>query len=85
MRILEVGSVRLFYYEESLLEMLSASCPCTGARSFLEQHSNLITQIDEVKTLIGSKYQPILSDHEGEIKERPQSYGKHEIAASIIG
>lgn len=49
-----------------------------GAKRFLEQHGNLIKQLDEVKALIGSDRKPILSDHEDEIRERTQSYGNYQ-------
>jgi type I restriction enzyme R subunit len=49
-----------------------------GAKRFLEQHGNLINQLDEVKALIGSDRKPILPDHEDEIRERTQSYGDNQ-------
>ena len=50
----------------------------SAARIFLQQHGNLINQLDEVKVLRGTEFKPILSDHKDEIKERNQSYGKYE-------
>ncbi|HBP80808.1 MAG TPA: hypothetical protein DD685_18815, partial [Halomonas sp.] len=32
----------------------------------------------EVKSLVGSEYMPLISDHEDEIRERIQSYGVHD-------
>ena len=48
-----------------------------AARIFLQQHTNLFSQLEEIKSIIGTEYKPILSDHHDEIKERTQSYGVH--------
>jgi len=48
------------------------------ASEFLKQHSSLLNQLAEVKSLVGSEYMPLISDHEDEIRERIQSYGEHE-------
>ena len=47
------------------------------AAAFIIQHSGLVEQLTDVKLLIGSDQQPIISEHEDEIKERTQSYGKY--------
>ena len=49
-----------------------------AAKTFLEQHSNLVEQLEEVKSMFGSEYKPILSEHHDEIRERTQSYGNHQ-------
>lgn len=48
-----------------------------AARTFLKQHGNLVSQLEEVKALIGTEYKPVLSDHHDEIRERTQSYGEN--------
>lgn len=48
------------------------------AADFLNQQSRLIDQLEEVKNLVGSEYQPIISDHKDEIKLRRQTYGTHQ-------
>jgi type I restriction enzyme R subunit len=48
------------------------------ASAFLKQHSGLLNQLAEVKSLVGSEYMPLISDHEDEIRERIQSYGEHD-------
>jgi type I restriction enzyme R subunit len=48
------------------------------AAEFINQHSGLIHQLDEVKLLIGSDRQPVISNHDDEIRERTQSYGEHQ-------
>ncbi|RUR30177.1 type I restriction-modification system endonuclease [Vreelandella andesensis] len=47
------------------------------ASAFIKQHSGLLNQLAEVKSLVGSDHLPIISEHEDEIRERTQSYGKH--------
>ncbi|WP_375177780.1 type I restriction-modification system endonuclease [Marinobacter mobilis] len=48
------------------------------AADFIHQHSGLLDQLAEVHALLGSERQPILSDHQDEIRERTQSYGAHQ-------
>ncbi|MCC5812050.1 MAG: type I restriction-modification system endonuclease [Ectothiorhodospiraceae bacterium] len=47
------------------------------ASEFIKQHSGLLSQLAEVKALVGSEYMPVISDHEDEVRERTQSYGPH--------
>ncbi|WP_077529611.1 type I restriction-modification system endonuclease [Vreelandella utahensis] len=47
------------------------------ASEFIREHSGLLDQLAEVKSLVGSEYMPVISEHEDEIKERAQSYGPH--------
>ncbi|MFP3386374.1 hypothetical protein, partial [Tritonibacter sp. SIMBA_163] len=48
------------------------------ASAFIKQHSGLLNQLAEVKSLVGSDTLPLISDHEDEIRERFQSYGAHD-------
>ena len=48
-----------------------------AAAEFIRQQAGLLQQIEEVKTLIGSAYMPVLSDHKDELKVREQSYGNY--------
>jgi type I restriction enzyme, R subunit len=48
------------------------------ASEFIRQHSGLLEQLAEVKSLVGSEYMPLISNHEDEIRERIQNYGKYE-------
>ncbi|CAA6828057.1 MAG: Type I restriction-modification system, restriction subunit R (EC [uncultured Thiotrichaceae bacterium] len=48
------------------------------ASAFLTQHSGLLGQLSEVGHLMGSDYQPIISDHDDKIQERTKSYGQYE-------
>ncbi|MEN3113315.1 type I restriction-modification system endonuclease [Uliginosibacterium paludis] len=48
-----------------------------AAAEFIRQQAGLLQQIEEVKTLIGSAYMPVLSDHKDELMVREQSYGKY--------
>lgn len=45
--------------------------------AFISQHSGLLPQLGEVKQLLGSEYQPLISEHKDELQERSQSYGEH--------
>jgi len=47
------------------------------ASEFIKQHSGLLNQLAEVKSLVGSEYMPLISDHEDEIRDRTQTYGVH--------
>ncbi|WP_092032354.1 type I restriction-modification system endonuclease [Marinobacter sp. DSM 26671] len=48
------------------------------ASEFIREHSGLVDQLTEVKSLAGSEYMPVISEHEDEIRERTQSYGIHD-------
>ncbi|MBE0482039.1 MAG: type I restriction-modification system endonuclease [Bacterioplanes sp.] len=50
----------------------------TQAAQFIQQHSGLLNQLNEVSYLVGSSYRPVLSDHYDELKDRQQNYGNHE-------
>jgi type I restriction enzyme R subunit len=47
------------------------------ANQFIQQHTGLLQQLNEVTSLLGSDYRPVISEHADEIKERTQSYGEH--------
>ena len=47
------------------------------ASEFIKQHSGLLNQLAEVKSLVGSEYMPLISNHEDEIRDRTQTYGAH--------
>lgn len=46
-----------------------------GARSFIQQHSRLVEQIDEVSFILGSQNYPIISTRVDFLKERSQDFG----------
>jgi len=48
-----------------------------AAAEFIRQQAGLLQQIEELKTLIGSAYMPVISHHEDEFKLREQSYGQY--------
>ncbi len=48
------------------------------ASEFIREHGDLMDQLAEVKSLAGSEYMPLISEHEDEIRERTQSYGPHD-------
>jgi type I restriction enzyme R subunit len=56
----------------------------TAAAAFLTQHSNLLTQLAEVKWLVGSEHQPVLSEHEDVLLRRQHSYGDHARPADYL-
>ena len=62
---------------KSLHTHLKQMGPAQAAK-FIQQHSGLVKQLDEVKHLIGTVYQPILSNHHDEIRERQQNYGNYD-------
>ncbi|MCD1587667.1 type I restriction-modification system endonuclease [Halomonas sp. IOP_14] len=47
------------------------------AAAFITQHSCLLNQLAEVNNLLGSERQPVISEHQDEIRGRTQSYGVH--------
>ncbi|MDK9556658.1 type I restriction-modification system endonuclease [Marinobacter sp. M216] len=48
------------------------------AAEFIRQHGGLVDQLSEVKSLAGSEYMPVISEHEDEIRDRTQTYGEYE-------
>lgn len=48
------------------------------ASEFIKQHTQLIMQIEQVKALIGSEYNPIISEHKDELISRTQGMGKNQ-------
>ena len=47
------------------------------AAQFLVEQNGLVEQLTEVKQIMGSDQQPIISEHQDEIRERSKSYGKY--------
>ena len=45
------------------------------AGEFVQTHSNLVQQLEEIKILIGSEHNPIIYEGEDEFKKRSQDYG----------
>ena len=45
---------------------------------FITQHNGLLHQLNEVNNLLGSDWQPVISEHHDEIRDRTQSYGVHQ-------
>lgn len=50
----------------------------TQAAYFIQQHSGLLHQLNEVRSLLGSVYQPIISEHHDELEDREQNYGNNQ-------
>ena len=48
-----------------------------NAAEFLNQHLNLVTQLETVNELLGSERKPIISEHSDELLNREQTYGKY--------
>lgn len=48
------------------------------AAHFINRHNGLLKQLNEVNNLLGSDWQPVISEHHDEIRERTQSYGVHQ-------
>ncbi|MEM5528250.1 type I restriction-modification system endonuclease [Gammaproteobacteria bacterium AS21] len=48
------------------------------AAGFISQHSGLLDQLTQVNLLLGSERQPVISEHEDEIRDRDQSYGAYQ-------
>ncbi|WP_323750376.1 type I restriction-modification system endonuclease [Marinobacter sp.] len=48
------------------------------ASEFIKQHSGLLNQLSEVKSLVGTEHMPVISEHEDELIDRNQTYGEHE-------
>lgn len=48
------------------------------AAHFITRHNGLLNQLNEVNNLLGSDWQPVISEHPDEIRERTQSYGVHQ-------
>lgn len=47
------------------------------AAEFLQQHHNLIAELERIKILMGTERQPIISHHQDEFHAREQNYGYH--------
>lgn len=47
------------------------------AGDFVKTHANLVQQLAEVNTLLGTERYPLISDHKDELLVRDQSYGDH--------
>ncbi|MCH8530924.1 MAG: type I restriction-modification system endonuclease [Saccharospirillum sp.] len=54
------------------------------ASAFIQQHSGLLKQLDEVQHLVGSTYRPVISDHPDELTRRDQTYGIKEKPADYL-
>lgn len=48
-----------------------------GAADFLRKHTHLLTQLDEVKRLVGTELYPVISGHEDKLINREQNYGSY--------
>lgn len=48
------------------------------AANFIRQHSQLLSQLDTVSTLLGSESHPIIATHSDELIGREQNYGDHQ-------
>lgn len=48
------------------------------AAGFISRHSGLLDQLTQVNLLLGSERQPVISEHEDEIRDRDQSYGAYQ-------
>jgi type I restriction enzyme R subunit len=48
------------------------------AARFITSHAGFLNQLDEVSALLGSEYQPVISGHYDELRDRTQSYGEHQ-------
>lgn len=55
-----------------------------NAAAFVQTHTGLLTQLDEVKILLGSNNYPILADHADQLQEREQSYGNYAKPADYL-
>lgn len=47
------------------------------AAQFITKQVGFLQQLEEVSSLLGSEYQPVISEHHDELRERTQSYGDH--------
>ena len=54
------------------------------ARTFVTTHNNLIEQLDEVNSLLGSERLPLIYEGEDEFRSRTQTYGVNEKPADYI-
>lgn len=61
---------------ESLHQHLKALGP-RQASGFLHQHSNMLQQLSDVDIMLGSEYQPLISEHADELLESRQTFGVH--------
>ena len=56
----------------------------SGARTFVTTHNNLIEQLGEVNSLLGSERLPLIYEGEDEFRSRTQTYGVNEKPADYI-
>lgn len=54
------------------------------AAQFINLHSGLLNQLNEVNFLLGSDRQPLISEHADEFRERDQSYGANQKPADYL-
>jgi type I restriction enzyme R subunit len=54
------------------------------AASFIQQNHNLLNQLNQVKTLLGSEYFPLIAEHEDQLVVREQSYGNYHKPADYL-
>ncbi|MCF4009999.1 type I restriction-modification system endonuclease [Rheinheimera sp. UJ63] len=47
------------------------------AAHFMQQHSGLLNQLNEVDALLGSSHKPVISEHADELVVREQNYGNY--------
>lgn len=47
------------------------------ASTFLRQHGALLSELMQVRSLVGSEYRPVISDHQDSLTLREQSYGAY--------
>lgn len=54
------------------------------AANFIQQNHNLLNQLNQVKTLLGSEYFPLIAEHEDQLVVREQSYGNYHKPADYL-
>ena len=54
------------------------------AAEFIRNHGHFVQQLNEVKSLIGSEYRPVIAEHDDELIDRTQSYGKYQRPADYL-
>lgn len=54
------------------------------AGEFVKTHKNLLHQLGEVQSLLGTEHYPLISDHKDELKARDQSYGQYKKPADYL-
>ena len=55
-----------------------------GAAQFVQTHSRLLEQLDNIKALLASENYPVISTHEDELMVREQSYGQNKKPADYL-